>query len=57
MVIYLDTSTLVKLYVEGKETMEILADQQLMANIKKGLEEIKSGETYSVEESRKKLEL
>ena len=39
------------------ETIEILADQELMKNIKRGIKEIKSGKTYTIEESRKSLGL
>ena len=46
-----------ELYEGLLETIEILADQELMENIKRGMEEIKSGETYTIEESRKRLRL
>ena len=46
-----------ELYEGLLETMEILADPELMGNIKKGIEEIKSGKTYTIEESRKRLGL
>ena len=46
-----------ELYEGLLETVEILADPELMGNIKKGLEEIKSGKTYTLEESRKRLGL
>jgi len=46
-----------ELYEGLLETIEILADQEFMGNIKRGMEEIKSGKTYTIEESRKRLEL
>ena len=46
-----------ELYEGLLETIEILADQELMENIKRGMEEIKSGKTYTIEESRKRLRL
>ena len=46
-----------ELYEGLLETIEILADQEFMGNIKKGMEEIKSGKTYTIEESRKRLGL
>ena len=46
-----------ELYEGLLETMEILADPELMGNIKKGIEEIKFGKTYTIEESRKRLGL
>ena len=46
-----------ELYEGLLETIEILADQELMENIKRGMEEVKSGKTYTIEESRKRLEL
>jgi prevent-host-death family protein len=45
------------LYEGLLETMEILGDPELMGDIKQGMEEIKSGKTYSVEESRRRLGL
>jgi len=45
------------LYEGLLETIEIIGDQKLMANIKRGLKEIKAGKTYSIEESRKRLGL
>lgn len=46
-----------ELYEGLLETIEILADQEFMGNIKEGMEEIKSGKTYTIEESRKRLGL
>ena len=45
------------LYEGLLETMEILADPELMGDIKRGMDEIKSGKTYSIEESRRRLGL
>ena len=45
------------LYEGLLETMEILGDPELMGDIKQGMEEIKSGKTYSIEESRRRLGL
>ena len=46
-----------ELYEGLLETIEIIGDQKLMANIKRGVKEIKAGKTYSIEESRKRLGL
>lgn len=46
-----------ELYEGLLETIEILADSEFMGQIKKGLEEIESGKTYSVEEARNRLGL
>ncbi|HOP46448.1 MAG TPA: type II toxin-antitoxin system Phd/YefM family antitoxin [Desulfobacteraceae bacterium] len=45
------------LYEGLLETMEILADKDLMENLRRGLDDIKSGRTYSLEESLKRLGL
>lgn len=45
------------LYEGLLETMEILGDPELMGDIKQGMEEIESGKTYSIEESRRRLGL
>jgi len=45
------------LYEGLLETIEILADKDLMGNLKKGLDDIQSGRTYTLEESRKRLGL
>jgi len=45
------------LYEGLLETLEILGDPELMGDIKQGMEEIKSGKTYSIEESRRRLGL
>ena len=46
-----------ELYEGLLETIEILADPDLMRDIRKGMAEIKSGNTYSIEESRRRLSL
>jgi len=46
-----------ELYEGLLETVEILADPELMRNIKKGIGEIKFGKTYTIEESRERLGL
>ncbi len=46
-----------QLYEGLLETIEILADPELMKNLKKGIEEIKSGKTHTIEEARKRLRL
>ena len=46
-----------ELYEGLLETIEILADPELMGQIKRGLEEIRSGKTCSVEEARNRLGL
>jgi antitoxin YefM len=45
------------LYEGLLETIEILADKDLMENLKRGLDDIQSGRTYNLEESRKRLGL
>jgi len=45
------------LYEGLLETIEILADKDLMENFKRGLDDIQSGKTYTIEESRKRLGL
>jgi PHD/YefM family antitoxin component YafN of YafNO toxin-antitoxin module len=45
------------LYEGLLETIEILADPELMENIKRGMEDIKAGRTYTIEEARKRLGL
>lgn len=42
-------------YESWKETMEILADQKLMAGIKTGEKEIENGETVTLEEILEEL--
>lgn len=42
-------------YDSWKETMEILADQRLMAGIKTGEKEIQNGETVTLEEVLEEL--
>ncbi len=46
-----------ELYEGLLETIEILADAKLMSDIKKGIKDIESGKTYTIEESRKRLGL
>jgi prevent-host-death family protein len=46
-----------ELYEGLLETIEILADPELMKNVKRGIKEIKSGKTYTIEESRERLGL
>jgi len=45
------------LYEGLLETIEILADKDLMASFKKGLDDIQCGRTYDLEESRRRLGL
>ncbi|HUS88211.1 MAG TPA: type II toxin-antitoxin system Phd/YefM family antitoxin [Desulfosporosinus sp.] len=45
------------LYEGLLETIEILADKELMGSFKRGLDDIQSGRTYNLEESRKRLGL
>ena len=46
-----------ELYEGLLETIEILADRELMENLKKGLEDIGAGKTHTLEDSRKRLGL
>ena len=46
-----------ELYEGLLETIEILADAKLMSDIKKGIKDIESSKTYTIEESRKRLGL
>jgi prevent-host-death family protein len=43
------------LYEGLLETMEILADAELMKMIRKGMEDIKAGRTFTIEQARKRL--
>ena len=45
------------LYEGLLETIEILADKDLMESFKKGLDDIQCGKTYDLEESRRRLGL
>ena len=45
------------LYEGLLETIEILADPELMGNLKRGLEDLRSGKTYTVDDTRKRLGL
>ncbi len=46
-----------ELYEGLLESIEILADRQLMKDLKKGIKEIKLDETYSIDEVRRRLGL
>ena len=46
-----------ELYEGLLETIEILADQELMGSLKRGLEDIRTGKTHTVEDTRKRLGL
>ena len=46
-----------ELYEGLLETIEILADPELMGNLKRGLEDIRSGKTYTIDDTRKRLGL
>jgi prevent-host-death family protein len=46
-----------ELYEGLLETIEILADPELMGNLKRGLEDLRSGKTYTVDDTRKRLGL
>jgi antitoxin YefM len=46
-----------ELYEGLVETIEILGDQELMNDLKKGIEQIRSGKTHTVKQARKRLEL
>jgi PHD/YefM family antitoxin component YafN of YafNO toxin-antitoxin module len=39
------------------ETIEILGDPELMRHVRKGMEQVKSGKTYTVKKARKRLGL
>jgi len=45
------------LYEGLLETIEILADKDLMESFRRGLDDIQSGRAYNLEESRKRLGL
>ena len=44
-------------FEEWQETLDIMSDQKLLKGIKKGLENIKKGKTYSSKEVKKRLGL
>jgi len=46
-----------ELYEGLLETIEILADPELMGNLKRGLQDLRSGKTYTVDDTRKRLGL
>ena len=46
-----------ELYEGLVETIEILGDPELMNDLKKGMEQIRSGKTYTVKQARKRLKL
>ena len=46
-----------ELYQGLLETIEILGDPQLMKDLKRGMEQVRSGETYTVKQARKRLGL
>lgn len=46
-----------ELYEGLLETMEILADPELMKMIGKGVEDIRAGRTFTIEEARERLGL
>ena len=46
-----------ELYEGLLETIEILGDPELMKNLKKGMEQVRSGKTHTIEQTRKRLGL
>ena len=46
-----------ELYQGLLETIEILGDPKLMKDLKRGMEQVRSGETYTVKQARKRLGL
>jgi prevent-host-death family protein len=46
-----------ELYEGLLETIEILGDEELMKNLNKGMEQVRSGKTHSVGQARKRLGL
>ena len=46
-----------ELYEGLLETIEILGDPELMKDLKKGIEQVQSGETHTLEQARKRLGL
>jgi prevent-host-death family protein len=46
-----------ELYEGLLETMEILGDPELMKDLKKGIEQVQSGETHTPKQARKRLGL
>jgi antitoxin YefM len=46
-----------ELYEGLVETIEILGDPELMNDLEKGMEQIRSGKTHTVKQARKRLKL
>ena len=46
-----------ELYEGLLETIEILGDPELMKDLKKGMEQVRSGKTHTIEQARKRLRL
>ena len=46
-----------ELYEGLLETIEILGDPELMKDLKKGMEQVRSGKTHTIEQTRKRLGL
>lgn len=46
-----------ELYEGLLETIEILGDPELMKDLKKGMEQVRSGKTHTIEQVRKRLTL
>jgi prevent-host-death family protein len=46
-----------ELYEGLLETIEILGDPELMKDLKKGIEQVRSGKTHTIEQARKRLRL
>ena len=44
-----------ELYEGLLETLEVLSDPELMNNLKEGLQDVKTGRTYSLSEARERL--
>ena len=46
-----------ELYEGLLETIEILGDPELMKDLKRGMEQVRSGKTHTIEQARKRLTL
>ena len=46
-----------ELYEGLLETIEILGDPELMKDLKKGMEQVRSGKIHTIEQARKRLRL
>lgn len=46
-----------ELYEGLLETIEILGDPELMKDLKKGIEQVRSGKTHTIRQARKRLRL